>query len=121
MTIRLNFNSGTVDVDIQQLMDKIKKATLEELDESADMMVDYAQMFCRRDTGALAESIRKENFPERVCVVAGGSVTNPKTGRLVDYAAIREALDRFMEAAWRITANDIEDRIKQRAELKVRE
>ena len=121
MSIRLDFSTGTVDVDIQKLVEKLNKATLEELDVSADSMVDFAQMLCRKDTGALAESIRKEVYTDRVRVTAGGYVINPKTGKLVNYAAIREAEDHFMHDAWALVSVNIEERIKERAVTKTNE
>lgn len=70
-------------------------------------MRDNAQTLCPVDTGALQNSIRVEEAPTEnpdyscaVRVVAGGEVVNPKTGKIVGYAAIVEATQPFMLPAW---------------------
>jgi len=63
------------------------------LDGAADDGVDRAKQLVPVDTGALQRSIRKERIAQSAGNVlgtgigAGGYVRNPRTGRLVDYAA----------------------------------
>ncbi len=83
----------------------------------AELMKGIAQVYVPMDTGSLRDSIRVERGGEsknwrRVRVRAGGYVTNPKTGRLVDYAAIVEQRYGFMRAAWIEVEPTIADMIK---------
>jgi hypothetical protein len=73
--------------------------------EQAHTMVGYAQVYCRVDTGSLRDSIRVERGGiekhwREVRVRAGGYITNPKTGKLVDYARIVEHRYPYMRPAW---------------------
>ncbi len=54
-----------------------------------DDVIALAQALCPMETGALARSIRVERAgPLEVSLVAGGTgYTNPRTGRVIDYAA----------------------------------
>jgi hypothetical protein len=69
------------------------------------------------ETGSLRDSIRIERGGEskdwrRVRVRAGGYVTNPKTGKIVDYAAVVEQRFPYMRPAWEEVKADIEEMIK---------
>ena len=115
--IRLDFNSGTVKQDIAELPDKIYAATLEVLKERTDLMVGLWKVNSQVDTGAHRDSIRRQWIGKgrKVCIVrAGGYVVNPKTGRLVDYAAILEAKYHAGQRAWNEVMQDIEDMIEAR-------
>ena len=67
-------------------------SALEALDKTADDARDRAKELVPVDTGSLRKSIRKERHAwpagniTYVGIRAGGYITNPKTGRKVDYA-----------------------------------
>jgi len=113
--IRLDFNSGTVKQDVAQLPERIYVATLEVLNERTDLMVGLWKVFSKVETGAHRNSVRRQWIGKgrRVCIVrAGGYVVNPKTGRLVDYAAILEAKYHAGERAWNEAMQGVEDMIE---------
>ena len=69
----------------------IDPRTVEGLIHVADNIAQDARATVRVDTGSLQRSIRTQHHVSRghihsVAVTAGGYVTNPKTGRIVDYA-----------------------------------
>lgn len=106
MSIRLDFEKGTVKQDLGMLPEKMLEAAYEELLQQANLMVGLAQVYVRVDTGSLRDSIRIErvgpsyHLHKMVRVRAGGYVTNPKTRRIVDYAAIVEAKYPYMQPAF---------------------
>ena len=70
-----------------------EESVFEALDKTADDVRDRAKQLVTVDTGSLRKSIRKETRARPIGniiyrgVRAGGYIVNPKTGRLVDYAA----------------------------------
>lgn len=93
---------------------KIIETAHEEMEKQAELMKGYAQIFVPVDTGSLRDSIRIEEVPtqspdfsRQIRVRAGGYVTNPKTGRKVDYAAYVEATQPFMEPAYEMVRDQI--------------
>ena len=99
--IVIDATKGTVKQDLAKLPEKMVEAAYEELLQQAELMKGLAQVYVRVDTGSLRDSIRVERVNNRVVRVrAGGYVTNPKTGRLVNYASIIEAKYPFMRPAW---------------------
>ncbi len=106
MSLRLDVNKGTVKQDLAMLPEKMLEAAYEELKQAAYLMVGLAQVNVRVDTGSLRDSIRVErvgptyHLHRMVRVRAGGYVTNPKTKRLVDYAAIVETKFPYMRPAF---------------------
>ena len=106
MSLRLDFSKGTVKQDLAMLPEKMLEAAYEELLQQAELMKGLAQVYVRVDTGSLRDSIRIERAaPEHhlhrmVRVRAGGYVTNPDTGRKVDYAAVVEMKYPYMRPAF---------------------
>jgi hypothetical protein len=96
--------------DVQKIYDlpqRILQAGHDALRTQAELMKGLAQIYVLVDTGSLRDSIRIEEVPTKdqdfarsIRVRAGGYVTNPKTGKLVDYAAYIEAKSPFMAPAW---------------------
>lgn len=125
MSLRLDFQKGTIKQDLAMLPEQMLDAALEAVDEAADFMVVIAKSYCLVDTGSLQRSIRKEQVPPTrkhhriVRVRAGGYVVNPKTGRLVDYAPYVEKKNPFMKPAWETIRNLVKDLIKQRVMGKI--
>ena len=69
----------------------IAAGLLDATEAVSDAIVADAKEFCPVDTGSLRDSIRRETVNKKgevmECrVVAGGRVTNPKTGKKVGYA-----------------------------------
>ena len=122
VTLRLDVGARGA-VKLQGLEELMRDATLEELNSSADQIKQLAKQLVRVDTGSLQRSIRKERGGvgarwAKVRVRAGGYVTNPKTGLLVNYASIIESKYPFMMPAWLIVREGMVERIEQRIEAK---
>lgn len=115
--IVLSLDDPDMQTKLAQLSDKMLEWAAEILYSRAELMKGIAQVLVRVETGSLRDSIRIEQggqgrFLRAIRVRAGGYVTNPKTGRLVDYAAIVEAKQPFMLPAWLSVKGDIEDLMK---------
>ena len=119
-SITLDFERGKVVQDLAMLPERMLDEAYEVLKQQADLMVGLAQVYVRVDTGSLRDSIRVERVaPEhhlhrKVRVRAGGYITNPKTGQLVNYAAIVEAKYPYMRPAWDDIRADIHAMIQHR-------
>ncbi len=118
MSLKLDFTRGTVKQDIAELPEKMLDYAFEVLMDRARLMQGIAQVLVRVDTGSLRDSIRIERVAPSyhhhriVRVRAGGYVTNPKTGKIVNYAAIQERINPYMKPAWEQVSGDIEEMIK---------
>ena len=82
-------------MQIAQIPDKLLEGAEQAILETAHLVLGLAQVHVRVDTGSLRDSGRIERGGKglhwaEVKVRFGGYVTNPRTGRLVDYAAIIE-------------------------------
>jgi len=98
--IHIDLNSGTVKQDVAV------EGAEEAIMQVAQLMSGLAKVHVRVDTGSLRDSIRVERGGQgmhwrEVRVRAGGYIVNPKTGRLVNYAAAVEAKYPYMRPAWR--------------------
>jgi len=118
MSIRFTFD-GMIKQRLAELPEKMLDAAFEELDQQAELMKGLAQTFVRVDTGSLRDSIRKERGGigknwRVVTVRAGGYVTNPRTGRLVNYAVHVEQKYPFMRPAWEQIRGNVESLIQRR-------
>jgi len=119
-----DFEKGTLKIALAELPEKMLDAAYAELDQQAELMKGYAQIYVRVDTGSLRDSIRKERGGigknwRVVRVRAGGYVTNPRTNRIVRYASIVESKYPFMRPAWQAVCKDIEALIKRAVVAKV--
>lgn len=118
--IKMDFMKGIVKQDLAMLPEKMLEAAYEELLQQAELMKGLAQVGVRVDTGSLRDSIRIErtapthHLHKMVRVRAGGYVTNPKTGKIVDYAAIVESRYPFMRPAWEQIRGNIVSLIQRR-------
>lgn len=113
-TIRLDFSSGTVKQDVAAIPNKLLEGADEAILEVAHLMVGLAQVKVRVDTGSLRDSIRVERGGQtmhwrQVRVRAGGYVTNPRTGKLVNYASVVEAKFPYMRPAWEQVRPQVEE------------
>jgi len=118
--VSIGYNDlGQWKTDLARLPEKMLDSAFEELLQQAELMKGLAQVYVLVDTGSLRDSIRVERggegeFWRRVRVRAGGYVTNPRTGRLVDYAVYVEQKQPFMAPAWDEVGPNIADLIKRR-------
>jgi len=91
--------------DIADIPNKLLEGAEEAILEVAHLMAGLAQVHVRVDTGSLRDSIRVERGGQglhwrSVRVRAGGYITNPRTGKLVDYAVVVELKYPYMRPAW---------------------
>ena len=125
-TIRLDFSKGTIKQDLAELPEKMLEGAYEAIDEAADLIVGLAQVNVRVDTGSLRDSIRKERVGptyhnhQSLRVRAGGYVTNPKTGKLVNYAVVIEQRYPFLRPAFESVYPQIRGMIENKVVEKVR-
>jgi len=117
MSINLDFGKGTVKQDVAAIPNKLLEGADEAILEVARLMAGLAQVHVRVDTGSLRDSIRVERGGRtmhwrQVRVRAGGYVTNPRTGKIVDYAVVVEAKFPYMRPAW--------DEVRPQAEAIIR-
>ena len=94
-TIQLDLMDPNIKAKLANLPEKMLDYSFEVLMKQAELIKGLAQVYCPVETGALRDSIRIERGGEglhwrQVRVRAGGYITNPKTGKLVDYAAYQE-------------------------------
>lgn len=113
------YDLGTTKTDLAVLPEKMLEYAFEVLLQQAELMKGLAQVYVPVDTGSLRDSIRVERGGEgeawrRVRVRAGGYVTNPKTGRLVNYAGIVEAKYPYMRPAFEEIKVTIAEMIRAR-------
>lgn len=105
MSMYLDFNDPRLKQKLAELPEKMADWALEVVLDQAHLMVGIAQVLVDIDTGSLRDSTRVERGGtgkhwREVRVRAGGYITNPRTGRLVDYARYVEARHPFMLPAW---------------------
>ncbi len=98
--------------DIAQLPEKMLEAAWEEIIQAVTLMKALAQVYVRVETGSLRDSIRVERGGEGlnyrvIRLRAGGYITNPKTGKLVNYAAAVEAKYPYMRPAYDQVKGDL--------------
>ncbi len=117
MSIKYDLSDTYVKEKLANLPEKMLEYAFEVLMKQAQLMKGLAQVYVPVDTGSLRDSIRVERGGEslswrQVRVRAGGYVTNPKTGRLVNYAAIVEQRQPFMRLAFEEVKPTIAEMIK---------
>lgn len=118
--IRLDFMKGKVEQDLAMLPEKMLEAAYEELLQQAELMKGLWQVNAPVDTGSYRDSVRIErvgpsyHLHRMVRVRAGGYITNPKTMRLVDYAAILEARYHCGQTAFDSVKGNIASLIQRR-------
>lgn len=122
--IVLNMMDPNIKQQLATLPEKMLDYAEEVLVAQANVMKGLAQVYVDVDTGSLRDSIRIERggmgqFWREVRVRAGGYITNPKTGKLVDYAIYVEARHPFMLPAWLEIADTVAEMIKANVAEKV--
>lgn len=115
--IFINLDDPNVKQKLATLPEDMASWAEEVILSRAQLMRGLAQILVPVDTGSLRDSIRVERGGEglhwrEVRVRAGGYITNPKTGKLVNYAIYVEAKQPFMLPAWLAVQADIEDMIR---------
>jgi len=118
MSIRLDGLKGTVKQDVAAIPNKLLEGAEEAILEVAHLMAGLAKVHVRVDTGSLRDSIRVERGGRtmhwrQVKVRAGGYVTNPRTGKIVNYAAVVEVKYPYMRPAWEQVKPQAEEIIRR--------
>lgn len=103
MSITLDLFDPNVKTKLATLPEKMLEHAEEALLKQAQLMRDLAKIYCPVDTGSLRDSIRVERGGQglhwrQIKVRAGGYITNPQTGRKVDYAFYQEYGTRYLSA-----------------------
>lgn len=104
MNVNIDLYDPNLKEKLATLPEKMLDYAYEVLMDQAHLIVALAQIYCPVDTGSLRDSIRVErggiglNWRE-VKVRAGGYITNPKTGKRVDYAYYVELRTPFLAPA----------------------
>lgn len=96
--------SNLVKQELMMLPERIEEAAWEIIIQKITLAKGLAQVYVLVETGSLRDSIRVERGGEgkgwrQIRLRAGGYITNPKTGRLVDYAGYVEEKHPFMRPA----------------------
>ena len=91
-------------MQIAQIPDKLLEGAEQAIMETANLVLGLAQVYVNVDTGALRDSGRIERGGEgltwkEVKVRFGGYATNPRTGKLVDYAMYVERRYHYLQRA----------------------
>jgi hypothetical protein len=117
MSIKYDLSDTFVKEKLANLPEKMLEWAFEVLMKQAELMKGLAQVYVPVDTGSLRDSIRVERGGQslnwrQVRVRAGGYVTNPKSRRLVNYAAVVEAKYPYMRPAFEEVKPTIAEMIK---------
>lgn len=117
--LKMEFNPESIKQDLARLAEKSPEFALEVMVERAHLIVAVAQIYVRVDTGSLRDSGRVERGGKgeawrRVRVRFGGYVTNPKTGKRVNYAQYVEKKYPFLKPALEEVFPTIAGMIEQR-------
>jgi len=96
--------STIIKQDLELLPERIMDIAWEVIIQKVTLAKGLAQVNVLVDTGSLRDSIRVERGGEgknwrQIKLRAGGYITNPKTGRLVDYAIFVEEKHPFLRPA----------------------
>jgi len=123
-TINVDMNSTTVKQDIAAIPNALLEGAAEAILEAAYLVLGIAQVRVRVKTGSLRDSGRVERGGQgmhwrQVRVRFGGYVTNPDTGKLVDYAAVVEAKYPYLRPAVEEVRPQIETIIRRICEAEV--
>lgn len=108
MSIQLNLSDPAVKARLAELPQKMTDYAFEVLLKQAHLIVGLAQINCPVETGSLRDSIRVERGGvglrwREVRVRAGGYITNPDTGKIVDYAKFQEFGTKYISAQYYLT------------------
>jgi hypothetical protein len=95
LSIQLDISDPAIKAKLAELPEKMLEYAFEVLMKQAELIKGLAQVYVPVDTGSLRDSIR--------IVRAGGYVTNPETGRIVDYAKFQEFGTRYVYGQFYLT------------------
>ena len=117
MSLKYDLSDPNITQKIAELPEKMLEWAFEVLMKQAQLIRDLAKVYVLVDTGALRDSIRIERGGigkhwRQVKIRAGGYVTNPKTGKRVNYALWVEMHSPFMLPALREVEPTIAEMIK---------
>jgi len=118
MSLRFDFESGTLKQDLAELPEKMLEGAWEEIVQIVTIMKGIWQVNAPVLTGSYRDSVRVERggqgkFWREIRVRAGGYIVNPRTGRLVDYAVYVEQRFHCGRNAWEQVRGDVVNLIKR--------
>ena len=104
--------NSIVKASIGELLEQFDDVAEEVLFQAAELVVGYAKIYVPVDTGSLRDSIRVERGGlgkrwREVRVRAGGYITNPRSGKLVDYAGYVEQKQPYLWPALLTVVDDL--------------
>jgi HK97 gp10 family phage protein len=107
-TITFSLEDPALKTKLAVLPEKMADHAEEVLLNQAHLIAALAQVYAPVDTGSLRDSIRverggKELRWRQITVRAGGYVTNPRTGKKVDYAGYQEFGTRYFYGKFYLT------------------
>jgi hypothetical protein len=122
--IKMDLTDTLVKEKLANLPENMLNYALEVIMEQAHLIAGLWQININVDTGSARDSIRVERGGEglhwrQVRVRGGGYITNPKTGRLVDYMAIIEEKYGAGQAAFATVEPTIAGMIEARVVQKI--
>lgn len=108
MSIVFDMNDPAIKARLAELPEKMVEYAFEVLMKQAELIKGLAQIYVPVETGALRDSIRIERGGQgkgwrQIRIRAGGYVTNPNTGKLVNYAQYQEFGTRYIPPKYYIT------------------
>jgi HK97 gp10 family phage protein len=108
MSITFDMNDPAIKARLAELPEKMVEYAFEVIMKQAELIKGLAQIYVPVDTGSLRDSIRIERGGEgkgwrQIRIRAGGYITNPKTGKLVNYAKYQEFGTRYQPPKYYIT------------------
>lgn len=108
MSISFDLYDPALKSKLAVLPEKMLDYAEEALLQQAHLITGIAQIYCPVDTGSLRDSIRVERGGKglgwrEIKIRAGGYVTNPKTGKKVDYAQYQEFGTRYISGQFFLT------------------
>jgi HK97 gp10 family phage protein len=111
----MDISDPAIKAKLAELPEKMLNYAFEVMMKQAELMKGLAQVYCPVDTGSLRDSIRIERGGEgkqwrQVKVRCGGYITNPNTGRLVDYAKYQEFGTKYIAPTYFMTQAFLEVR-----------
>jgi len=126
MSILFEVTDQSVKTSLAELPTKMMDYAFEVMLKQAELIKGLAQVYCPVETGSLRDSIRVERGGEnkqwrQIKVRMGGYVTNPKTGKKVNYAGFQEFGTKFIVAKLFLTqaVNEVQPTIAGMIETNV--
>ena len=120
MSITIDAFDPAVKAKLAVLPQKMMEYAFEVMMKQAELIKGLAQVYVPVETGSLRDSIRIERGGEgqnwrQIRVRAGGYITNPNTGKIVNYAKHQEFGTKYMIGTFYLTraVNEVQPTIAE--------